>query len=92
MSYDTVNNILWPYDRPNTEWPRCESCGEAIHNDDPAEIDGKTFCDFCASDYSWLRNQGYIISAKERTRQLVKQAKEKLSLIDYAYQFFGHKH
>lgn len=69
MSFDTVNHILWPHDQELTEREICDCCKERV--DDPIEIDGRLFCDHCASDYAWLRNEGFIRTAHERTRRLV---------------------
>lgn len=68
MSFDTVNHVLWPFDREPDTLEQCECCKKYIV--DPIEIDGHSFCDKCGSDYSWLRNEGYVTSAKQRTNEL----------------------
>ncbi len=53
----------------------CESCYEVLDRleaHDPCVIDGKTFCDVCASNLSYLRLEGYISEVAPKVSKVVE--------------------
>lgn len=49
----------------------CECmCDRYADDYDPIEIDGKFFCDYCASDLTTLRMHEYIYGVAEKTKKL----------------------
>jgi hypothetical protein len=73
MNYDTVDHVLWPYERPTATI--CEACSKQlsdVEKADPITFDGKVFCDQCGSDVAYLRNEGYIGLVSDKTRKLIK--------------------
>jgi hypothetical protein len=43
------------------EYTKCEcGCGRIVSEFDPCIIDGRMFSDHCASDLTYLRDEGYI--------------------------------
>ncbi len=59
-----------PVDYFGADDPTCGcGCGRPL-TDDPIKIDGKTLSDWCASDLSYLRNQGIIEPVCYKTMKL----------------------
>ena len=59
----------------------CQCCIETLsyyEQIDPIKIEGKTFCDDCASDLTRLRLDGYLRAVGPRTNRLVEGHMRKL--------------
>jgi hypothetical protein len=70
MNYDTVDNILWPYDKEDEPRQVCDcGCGREVSSY-PIIIDGWMLSDHCASDLTHLRMQAGFHRVSDKTKKL----------------------
>jgi len=71
---NTVNHILWPYDKKEVFVCHCCGCElSELESADPIEIKGEVFCDNCADSLTTLRLNGFIQDVSSKTRRLKEQ-------------------
>lgn len=74
MNYETTGHILWPFRLERDEpYTTCDSCMKSLDEwevDDSCEIDGRIFCDKCASEYIAFRC-GMFRDVSEITKELI---------------------
>jgi len=73
MNYETVDHPLWPYGSHHADAvPECSGCFNDLNEAetfDPCIIDGRIFCDSCASEYIAFRC-GTLRKVSDMTHEL----------------------